>query len=98
MQFVKCFYSVKLYRFPKDVRKRRAWIRAINRKNFAPNEFSCICSEHFEFGWHSDDPDDANYAPTIFSYKEKTVDHEREERVSRRNLQKVSLKKKNRYY
>ncbi|XP_052697412.1 uncharacterized protein LOC128175656 [Crassostrea angulata] len=75
-------------RFPKDVRKRRAWIRAINRKNFAPNEFSCICSEHFEFGWHSDDPDDTNYAPTIFSYKEKTVDHEREERVSRRNLQK----------
>nr|XP_034310521.1 uncharacterized protein LOC105344497 isoform X3 [Crassostrea gigas] len=65
-------------------------------KNFAPNEFSCICSEHFEFGWHSDDPDDANYAPTIFSYKEKTVDHEREERVSRRNLQKEFEESKDR--
>lgn len=41
--------GLHFFRFPKDVRKRRAWIRAINRKNFAPNEFSCICSEHFEF-------------------------------------------------
>lgn len=88
--------GLHFFRFPKDVRKRRAWIRAINRKNFAPNEFSCICSEHFEFGWHSDDPDDANYAPTIFSYKEKTVDHEREERVSRRNLQKEFEESKDR--
>lgn len=80
--------GLHFFRFPKDVRKRRAWIRAINRKNFAPNEHSCICSEHFESGWHSDDPDDANYAPTIFSYKEKTVDLKREDMISRRNLRK----------
>uniref|UniRef100_K1QTH9 Uncharacterized protein n=1 Tax=Magallana gigas TaxID=29159 RepID=K1QTH9_MAGGI len=42
----------------------------------------------FIFGWHSDDPADENNVPTIFSYKEKLVNAERENRAARRNIQK----------
>uniref|UniRef100_A0A8W8JS03 Transposase Helix-turn-helix domain-containing protein n=1 Tax=Magallana gigas TaxID=29159 RepID=A0A8W8JS03_MAGGI len=35
-----------------------------------------------------DDPADENYVPTIFSYKEKPVNAERENRAARRNIQK----------
>ncbi|XP_061179613.1 peroxynitrite isomerase THAP4-like [Saccostrea echinata] len=80
--------GLHFFRFPKDGRKRRAWIKAINRDDFVPNEHTCVCSEHFVTGWHSDDPEDVEYAPTIFSYKMKTVNPEREERLARRNLQK----------
>ena len=45
--------------------------------------------EHFVSGWHTDDPEDVNYAPTMFSYKLKTFDQEREDRLARRSLQKV---------
>ncbi|KAK3101415.1 hypothetical protein FSP39_003384 [Pinctada imbricata] len=63
------------------------WIKAINRENFTPNEHTCICSEHFEGGWHWYEREDANYAPTIFNYKETAVDPKRQERATRRNLQ-----------
>ena len=76
-------------RFPKDAKKRRLWVRALNREDFVPTDHSCVCSEHFIFGWHSDDPADENYVPTIFSYKEKPVNAERENRAARRNIQKV---------
>ena len=82
-------FIIIVCRFPKDGRKLRAWKKAINRDNFVPNEYTCICSEHFVSGWHSDDPDDVNYAPTMFSYKLKTFDQERENRLARRSLQKV---------
>ncbi|XP_061195756.1 uncharacterized protein LOC133203982 [Saccostrea echinata] len=36
---------------------------------------------------HSDDPEDTNYVPTLFSYKEKAVDVKRVERMTKRNLQ-----------
>ncbi|XP_069119302.1 uncharacterized protein [Argopecten irradians] len=42
------------------------------RSERRPNEESRICSEHFHGGWHSDEPSDENYRPTLFSYKEKT--------------------------
>ena len=61
-------FIIIVCRFPNDGRKLRAWKKAINRDNFVPNEYTCTCSEHFVSGWHSDDPDDVNYAPTMFSY------------------------------
>lgn len=78
------------FRFPKDSKKRKAWVRAINRDEWVPTEFSRVCSEHFTGGWHSDDADDENYRPTIFKYKQKPrsdTDTAREERKCRRNLQ-----------
>jgi hypothetical protein len=51
--------------------QRESFLYKINRANWAPNEESRICSAHFVEGWHSDDPNDVNYRPTLFSYKEK---------------------------
>ena len=48
-----------------------------------------MCSEHFVNGWHSEDPFDENYVTNIFLYKEKSVDVERQNRTTRRNIQKV---------
>ena len=81
--------GVSFFRFPKDLKKRKAWVKAVNRADWAPNEYSRICSEHFVDGWHSDDPSDVNYRPTIFSYKEKAsceADSARHDRKCRRNL------------
>jgi hypothetical protein len=59
------------------LRKKKAWINAVNREHRLPNENRRICSIHFVDGWHSDDPDDVNYRPILFSYKEK-VESEKE--------------------
>ena len=76
-------------RFLKDVKKRRLWLKALNWDEFVTSEHSCVCSEHFENGWHSDNPSDENFVPTIFSYKEKPFDVKRQNRATRRNIQKV---------
>lgn len=84
--------GVSFFRFPKDRRKRAAWIKTINRNNWAPNEYSRVCSEHFVDSWHSDDPTDINYRPTLFSYKTREPSETqaaREERHSKRNLLQV---------
>ncbi|XP_069136298.1 uncharacterized protein [Argopecten irradians] len=81
--------GVSFFRFPKDSRKRKAWVTAVNRANWLPNEESRICSEHFHCGWHSDEPADENYRPTLFSYKEKTpsvADQTRTDRQAKRSL------------
>ena len=84
---------MSFFRFPKDMRKRKAWVKAINRAEWVPNEYSRICSEHFVDGWHSDDPSDVNYRPSLFSYKEippSEADCARNDRRSRRNLLQVT--------
>ncbi|OWF40713.1 THAP domain-containing protein 4 [Mizuhopecten yessoensis] len=62
--------KVSFFRFPKDKRKWKTWIKALNRDGWVPNESSWICSEHSIDGWHGYDPADENYAPTISKYKE----------------------------
>ncbi|XP_069125298.1 uncharacterized protein [Argopecten irradians] len=71
------------FRFPKNKRKRQAWIKAVNRENWNPTDASYICSEHFDGGWHSDDPEDVNYRPTLFSYKQSTASDLEQARASR---------------
>ena len=44
--------GTSFFRFPKDLRKRKAWINAVNRAHWLPNENSRICSTHFVDGWH----------------------------------------------
>ena len=55
-------------RFSKESRKRRAWVKAINRADWVPNQFIRVCSCHFQ-----DDPSVGNYRPTLFSFKEKVI-------------------------
>ena len=75
-------------RFSNGVKKtRRLWLKALNRDEFVPSEHSCVLSEHFVNGWH--DPSEENNVPTIFSYKEYPVDVERQNRATRRNIQKL---------
>ena len=84
--------GTSLFRFPKDLRKRKAWVNAVNRAHWLPNENSRICSTHFVDGWHSDDPDDVNYRPTLFSYKEKFESEKelhRTDRLVKRSLLQV---------
>ncbi|XP_062592284.1 uncharacterized protein LOC134253720 [Saccostrea cucullata] len=62
----------------------------VEKKGWLPNKNSRICSEHFETGWHSDDRDDPNYRPTLFSYKCTPEENsERFSRAYRRNLTKT---------
>ena len=63
--------GISFFRFPKNRKKRRAWIKAVNRDKWEPTEYSRICSEHFEEGWHSEDREDVNYRPTIFKCKQE---------------------------
>jgi hypothetical protein len=42
----------------------------VNRKDWKPNSHTHVCSEHFVCGWHSDDPSEVNYAPTLFDHKD----------------------------
>ena len=46
----------------------------------------------FVQGWHRDDPEDENNAPTLFSYKQTVVIKEREQRRLERELCKVFSK------
>uniref|UniRef100_A0A8W8IAC1 THAP-type domain-containing protein n=1 Tax=Magallana gigas TaxID=29159 RepID=A0A8W8IAC1_MAGGI len=81
--------DVSFFRFPKDRKKRLAWIRAINRDDWTPNEYSRVCSEHFVDSRHSDDPTDINYRTTLFAYKSQQPSESqtaRNERLSKRNL------------
>ncbi|KAK3099228.1 hypothetical protein FSP39_001271 [Pinctada imbricata] len=86
--------GISFFRFPKNKRKRTAWIKAINRVHWYPTEASYVCSTHFKEGWHSDDPYDENFAPTIFSYKSQPQtegEQLRDERRVRRNLEKEMI-------
>ncbi|XP_071150026.1 THAP domain-containing protein 3-like [Mytilus edulis] len=62
--------NISFFRFPANKKKLQAWIKAVNREDWEPNGHTNICSDHFVFGWHSDDPNDDNYAPTLFIQKE----------------------------
>ena len=80
--------GISFFRFPKDKRKRRP----VNQDEWTPNDYSWICSEHFVQGWHGDDPEDVNYGPTLFSYKQTVVSKEREQRKLKREECKVFSK------
>ena len=41
-------FTTSVFRFPKDEECRQRWIKAINRKDFIPNNDSVVCANHFE--------------------------------------------------
>lgn len=38
----------KGHKFPQDIRERKKWIMAVNRKNWKPSKNSIICHSHFK--------------------------------------------------
>lgn len=45
--------GLHFYRFPSratEKDRRRAWIAAVNRKNWVPTQYSWVCSAHFVSG------------------------------------------------
>ncbi|KAG5267853.1 hypothetical protein AALO_G00226590 [Alosa alosa] len=39
--------KIKMFRFPKEERRRKAWITAVKREAWKPGKNSRICSTHF---------------------------------------------------
>ena len=60
--------GMKLFRFPTNPSRRDAWIRAISRNNWIPNEYSWICQLHFISGKPSPFPNNPDYVPFKFSF------------------------------
>jgi len=58
-----------LFRFPEGESQRDAWVRAIRRENWMPNEDSRLCQLHFISGRPSRIPNNPDYVPTRFSFK-----------------------------
>ena len=60
--------DLQFYRIPKDINRRRIWLKRIRRKNFMPTENTRLCSEHFLGGQKSDDVHSVSYNPSIFKH------------------------------
>ena len=60
--------GIQFYHIPKDADRRARWIAAISRKDWSPNEFSWLCSEHFVSKSKSDNPLNPDYVPSVFKH------------------------------
>ncbi|XP_022095217.1 uncharacterized protein LOC110981714 [Acanthaster planci] len=60
------FYRIPWGNSPQKLEKRRLWLQALCRKKLP--ECARICSAHFISGAASDDPNDPDYVPSVFSY------------------------------
>ncbi|KAH9366730.1 hypothetical protein HPB48_022791 [Haemaphysalis longicornis] len=83
---------IRSFRFPKDPSRRAAWVQAVRRDKWLPNDRSVICSTHFITGCPSQDPTHPDYVPSIFPFKapkdvaKKVARHGRlQERLKRQN-------------
>ena len=73
-----------------STRRRKEWLTKINRKNWVPTSYACVCSIHFIGGIAADLLDDTNPAwiPTIMmGYTTKEGDLGRYNRYKRRREQ-----------
>ncbi|KAL3831896.1 hypothetical protein ACJMK2_023590 [Sinanodonta woodiana] len=43
-------HKVTLHKLPKEQYIRKAWIRAISRKDWIPSNYTSVCSDHFISG------------------------------------------------
>lgn len=67
--------SIKFYHFPSDPDRGQLWIAAVKRKQWEPNEYSRLCSEHFISGMKSDDKTHPDYVPTVFCHATDAIHH-----------------------
>ena len=65
--------GISFYRFPTEAERRERWIAAVNRKDWAPTNYTWICSQHFVSEFKSDDPLSPNYVPSVFSFVKSPV-------------------------
>ena len=84
--------SIHFYRFPDDPARRVRWISAVNRKDWAPNEHSWICSEHFISGEKSNDSLSPDYVPSTFKHLPSPLKRKRARGMER--YERLSLTKK----
>lgn len=61
--------KIKMYRYPKDEDRRRAWLIAVQREGLQPGKNLRLCSNHFITGAPSADPWNPDYVPSIFAHK-----------------------------
>ena len=57
-----------MFRFPVDPSRRDAWIRAIRREHWKPNEYSMVCQLHFILKKPSPFPNNPDYVPSVFNF------------------------------
>ena len=57
-----------MFRFPVDPSRRDAWIRAIRREHWKPNEYSMVCQLHFILKKPSLFPNNPDYVPSVFNF------------------------------
>ena len=57
-----------MFCFPTDPSRRDAWVRAIRRENWKPNEYSVVCKLHFILEKPSRFPNNPDYVPSKFSF------------------------------
>lgn len=71
--------GVSMYRFPKDPKIRRIWIRNLRRDGFKVTEYSKLCARHFtpdQFTTHHALPKGADIRSWIFAHSVRPPDRE----------------------
>ncbi|KAH8029429.1 hypothetical protein HPB51_000347 [Rhipicephalus microplus] len=72
--------KVRLYSFPRDVARKKAWLQAIFREDFTPSVYSKVCELHFN----------AEDFSTMLSYHDertgRTIEVKRAKRQLKRNV------------
>ena len=86
--------GISFYRFPTEPERRERWIAAVNRKDWAPTNYTWICSQHFVSGSKSDDPLSPNYVPSIFSFVKSPVKRKAADDMKRYERRKSAVKQK----
>nr|XP_055057227.1 THAP domain-containing protein 2-like [Misgurnus anguillicaudatus] len=79
--------KIKMFRFPKDEGRRRAWIAAVQRDGWLPGKSARICSTHFITGAPSVDPCHQDHVPPLFTHKTPTNVSQKLEQYQRRQSQ-----------
>ena len=86
--------GISFYRFPTEAERRERWIAAVNRKDWAPTNYTWICSQHFVSGCKSDDPLSPNYVPSVFSFVKSPVKRKAADDLKRYERRKSAVKQK----
>jgi len=57
------------FRFPSDLQRRRAWVKAVSRAKWCPSTHDRLCGDHFvgKKLAASDDPNDIDFVPSVFA-------------------------------
>ena len=73
--------GISFYRFPTDPEKRSKWISAVKRKDWEPNKYTWLCSEHFISGKKINDPLSPDYVPSVFSFVRSPLKHKGQQQL-----------------